>query len=121
MEVIVAVAICVTALLGLQAAMGGAVLSAADSMARRSARVLARGKMEEILLELAPADDSGAFEQNESITYESSVEELPVGLPEGGQTEMIRVVTLQVRFNVEAGEGGSETLKLVSVLPPETQ
>lgn len=129
LEVIVAVAICVTTLLALQAAVGGAVLSAADSITRRSARVLARGKMEEILLGLAPADDSGTFEENAAVNYDASVEEIQVGVAEVAQTEVIRVVTLEVRFPVEGGAGadgdggggGNETLTLISILPPETQ
>lgn len=124
LEVVFAVVIIATALLGLQAAMSGAILSAADSINRRAARTLARAKMEEILTEEIDAEGSGSFDEEgyAQFSWESRAEELGVGTAEGAPSpQSVRVVTLEVRFPTETGEGGNETLTLVSVLPAEEQ
>lgn len=120
LELVFAVAIVASALLGLQAALSGAVLSASDSINRRAASVLARGKLEEILAGASPAEDSGSFEGHEQIRYTSSVEELAVGVGTGGApTERVRVVRLEVTFPLDAGEQGRGRIALASALPPE--
>lgn len=128
LEVVFAVTIVAVALLGLQATVSGSILSAGDSINRRAARELARAKLEEILAKAAMGEDessgSGTFEEYPSFNWSAHTEEVQVGAPDapGG---VVRVVTLQLSFPVEAteegeqsgGEAGTATIELSSVLP----
>jgi len=124
LEVIFAVTIVAVALVGLQAAVSGAILTSGDAVNRRAGRELARGKLEEILARAAlgeegGAEGSGEFEAYPEFRWSSRTEEVQVG-PEG-QTATIELVHLEVSFPVNAGEADEgeprETLKLSAVLP----
>lgn len=124
LEVVFAVAIVVTALLGLQAAVTGGIDSASSSINRRAARELCRGKLEEILAGVETPDNSGEFETYPGFTWESTFEELALGMPET-QTEVVKVVTVKVSFPVlqnmqttgdEPAEDTTADLELTAVL-----
>ena len=140
MEVIFAVGIAATALIALQATITGSILSASDSINRRAARGLARGKMEEVLAGSTEPEGSGSFEDYPHFQWSSRTDELSVGGTgtggegeggggEGGEGggggQSVRVVTLTLTYPVEAGgEGdqpGSENVVFSSVLPAESE
>ncbi len=124
LEVMCAVVITATALVAMQATVSGAITSAGDSINHRAGRELARAKMEEILVEIIPPDGSGGFDDYPGFTWSARTVEQTIGTDESSG-EIIRVVILQVSYPIEAGgdpaigEGGRETIELVSVLPPE--
>ncbi|MEZ6187289.1 MAG: hypothetical protein R3F62_20045 [Planctomycetota bacterium] len=123
LEVVFAVAIVVTALLGLQAAVTGGIDAASSSINRRAARELCRSKLEEVLAGLEEPEGDGEFEDYPGFRWEATREELPLGMAEA-QTELVNVITVKVTFPVLAGavggeEGGEDTtseLELSGVL-----
>ena len=126
-ELVVALAIVATALLGLQAVSSGAILAAGDSINQRMAREAARAKLEEILLGLEEPDSSGELEEFPLFKWTARSEEIVVGLPEqGGGQNKIKVVTLELTYPVEANGEQSETgentnvgkVTLAGVIPP---
>ena len=127
LELVFAVTIVATALLGLQAAVSGAILSAGDSVNHRAARESARVKLEEILAGILAPEGGGSIEDMPNFEWTSRVEELQIGMPEA-QSVTVKVVTLELSFPVESGGdgdggggggGGRETIRLASVLPLE--
>ncbi|MCA8924206.1 MAG: prepilin-type N-terminal cleavage/methylation domain-containing protein [Planctomycetes bacterium] len=111
LEVVFAVAIVVTALLGLQAAVTGGIDSASSSINRRAARELCRGKLEEILAGVEELEGEGEFENYPNFRWEATLEEQQLGMPET-QTETIKLVTVKVTFPVlqgmQGGGGGGD-------------
>ncbi len=118
LEVIFAVGITATALLGLQATCSGAILSAADSIRRRAARAMARSKIEEIIVGVVSPDDGGNFEDNPEFSWTATSEELLIGMPDSA-TEKVLVVKLEISFPIET-ESGRDTLTLTTIVAAES-
>jgi hypothetical protein len=127
LEVAFAVMIVSVALLGLNAAVSGAIDTAGDSINRRAAREQCRAKLEEILAGTTPPDGGGDLTDYPSFSWSARTEELMLGVPDQNPTEKVRIVIVEVRFPLsgrgvpageEAGEG-MDKLSLASVLPEE--
>ena len=113
LELVFAVAIIATALIGLQAAMGGAIIAAGDSVYQRGARELAVAKMEEAL-----AGIEDGIEVPEPYTATSpDYSELQIGMPDD-MSQTVRIVTITVTFPSDT-EAGSGSIQLISIVPPE--
>lgn len=134
LEVAFAVMIVSVALLGLNAAVSGAIDSAGDSIHRRAAREQCRAKLEEILAGTIPPEGGGALEDYPEFNWTSRTEELTLGVPDYA-SEKVKVVIVEMEFPA-SGEGaaadgageaapaggteaGKEKITLASILPEE--
>lgn len=105
LEVAFAVMIVSVALLGLNAAVSGAIDSAADSINRRAAREQCRAKLEEILAGVTPPDGGGELEDYPEFRWTSRTEELQLGVPEYA-SETVKVVIVELEFPSSAASAG---------------
>lgn len=133
LEIVFAVTIAATALIGLQAAQTGALNSAANSINQRAARELARAKLEEILVGAASPDGSGTFENYPNFNWTSRTEDLQVGLTDQGMVQTVKVVIFELTYPqwsrenqppgsetpTTDGEPDRETIRLSSILPTD--
>ncbi len=107
LEVVFAVVIIATALLGLQATVAGSIRSAGNSVNRRAAREECRQKLEEILAGTVSPDEAGELEDRPGFKWSARTEEVQVGTGET-KTEVVRVVTVEMQFpaDSETSESG---------------
>ncbi len=115
LEVIVAVAIFATAILGLMATVSGARLSVGDTLNRRKARTLTQGKVEEIIAGITDPDGGGSFEDEPAFSWTSTSEELTVGMAET-QTEKVLLVTVTLNFPLDSGDEGNGTVTATTIV-----
>lgn len=108
LEVVFAVVIIATALLGLQATVAGSIRSAGNSINRRAAREECRQKLEELLAGTVEAGDSGDLPDRPNFRWSSRIEEVQVGTGET-KTEVVRVVTVEMQFPEDTDAGGDDS------------
>lgn len=109
LEVVFAVVIIATALLGLQATVAGSIRSAGNSINRRAAREECRQKLEEVLAGTLTAGDSGELEDRPGFKWSSRIDEVQVGTGET-KTEVVRVVTVEIQFPADTDTGGEDSI-----------
>jgi type II secretory pathway pseudopilin PulG len=115
LEVVVAVAIFATAILGLMATVSGARLSVGDTLNRRKARTLTQAKVEEIIAGITEPDGGGSFDDEPAFSWSASSEELSVGVGET-QTEKVLVVTVTLSFPLDSGDGADGSLTATTIV-----
>ena len=120
LEVVVAVAIFATAILGLMATVSGARLAVGDTLSRRKARTLGQAKVEEILAGVTEPDGGGSFEDEPAFSWTATTEELMVGMTES-QTEKVLLVTVTLNFPLDSGEEGNGSLTLTTIVSAEEE
>jgi prepilin-type N-terminal cleavage/methylation domain-containing protein len=126
LEVMAAVFIISGALLFLQAAVSGALLSSANSVNRRAARELCRQKIELVAgVETATGESATNGEAGEDETYgfkwSIAREERLIGASDQ-QTEKYIQVTVKVEYPVETNdESKTESYSISTAIPPPKQ
>lgn len=128
LEVAFAVMIVSIALLGLNAAVSGAIDTAGDSINRRAAREQCRAKLEEILAGTLAPEGAGEVDGYLGFNWTSRTEELMVGVPDQNPTEKVKVVIVELTFptsgrggDEDAGGESTDKITLASVLPEPPQ
>jgi prepilin-type N-terminal cleavage/methylation domain-containing protein len=104
LEVVFAVVIIATALLGLQATVAGSIRSAGNSINRRAAREECRQKLEEVLAGTIEATDAGELPDRPNFKWAVRTEEVQVGAGET-KSEVVRVVTVEMQFPADSETG----------------